>query len=404
MSCLRPLMLGFGTVAALVGVEGVDRPEIAVGGFGLVPMANLVHADGTSEWHPKALLGASWNSNVYGRESSPTSDVVGRGIAGLEWRWRAAPAHLVRADAELEHQQYASESALDLTGGRAAVEWAREGPRLTTNVDARIARNQDPLIESGELIVRDEGDVEAAAQWNTLTSRFNGRLFASNVDYREGGRFFNENQRDFVRYGTTLGYGLIRARDSLIFADLRIDRIAYSENTRYADSSGARLLGGWRGLIGVRATLEAGLGVDHRSYGDGAGMPGATTTRPAANLELRWPWEQGSEIRARIESEVIDAASGSGGWSYGGSLDGRYRLRINSHLFGGAGLTRIEGDPDVPGGTDQQRSILSMEAGIAYFLRDGIGSRLRVEFTDSSSSDDVTYQRVILALDFAIVL
>ncbi len=404
MSALRPVVLLIGVTATIGAVEGIDRPEVDVGGFSLVPMGNLVHADGASEWHPKALLGASWNSNVYGQEVAPVGDVIGRAIAGLEWRWHAAPAHLVVADAELEHQNYLTEDALDLTGGRAALEWIREGPQLTTNVGASGSRNQDPLIESGELLVRDQAQAEAAAQWDTLTSRFSGRLFASSVDYREGGRFFNENQRDFVRFGTDLGYGLVRAQDSLIFVNLRLDRIAYSENTRYSDSNGARLLGGWRGLIGARATLEAGLGVDFRSYDAGAGMPPQTTTRPAANLELRWPWEEGSQVRARVFSEVIDAAGGSGGWTYGGLVDGRWRLLINSYLFGDLGLTEIQGDPNVPGGTDEQRSIISAGAGAAYFLRDGIGTRLRVGWTDSTSSANTNYDRIIVALDLAVAL
>ncbi len=388
------LLGGLASTAGAMDAVDIDPQRVSVGGFSIVPMGNLVHAHDCGELHPKAMLGAGWNSNVHGTESDPVDDYYLRSLAGLEYLFRPAQDHLLVANVEIDRRDQLKEDDRDLTGGIASLRWLREGPRLSTDLRAGYGINDDPLLETGEPVTNDEAIVAGSASWLGAVSRTTVSFNAKRVDYTEDSRFFDKDQRDYQRYGPVFEFARLRAVDSDLFVRVRVDRIDYDVQERYADSLGVNASAGFRNRFGTRSSIEMSAGVDHRRYEAAVGKEARAITRPAADATLTWSWKAGSELSASAFSGIQDAVAGSGSWMYGGSVEVRYRLLLNTLVRAQVGYTRILGDDRIPGGVDQDRQVRYGEIGSAYFFGDGLAIRALVAYAESDSDIGQDYDRV----------
>jgi hypothetical protein len=398
---LLPL-LALATVGS--AAEGPERPSVEVGGFALRPMANLTYRDDTVEMHPKALVGLGYNSNVRAQENGD-GDVFYRVVAGVESRWYLTPSSALVADGEIEQLDYVDENEFDLVGGRGSLEHVWQGERWQTNLTGRFARTQEPLVQTGEQIDHDDIEGLAEVAYTSLRSHIVAGVSAQREDFLDDSRLFDDRERDSNRYGVGVRFGRITARDSELFARTRVMATVYDQSTVYRDNRGVVALVGYSGRAGTRSTFLAEGGIEYRRYdaGFGADEGGRTAVRPAGTLRLLWPWETGSQIEAGVFSELRDSLTSNALWLYGGSVEGRYRLRTNMRVFGAVRVFESE-DVEPPAGTESdQRITAQLEAGAEYFLREGIGIRLRTSYSDSDANNEADYDRLLAALEFAVV-
>lgn len=399
MRRLPCLVFALASVAAAVE----DRREpVRVAGFPLPPLAHLTWADDRLELHPKALLGAGWDSNVYGRSADERSDIHLRQLAGVETRWHAGRMHEVLVDLELDRRDYLGENDLDLTGGRAEAAWRREASRSTMGARVGYARDDTPLVESGELIARDEAVAALDGGWSAAAMRYAGSASVTRLDYRRDSRFFTADQRDALRPAVTVRLGYVDARESELYGSLRLDRIAYSTNERYQDSDGVRIVAGYRGRLAVRSRFSIEAGLDHRRYRANAIADDSAVTRPGFEATVRWPWEEGSEVGLRVYSEVQDGIAGGAAWETGAGLDLRYRLLVNAALLAELGLVRIEPETGIAGAGGGTRTNRSARAGAEYQLREGVGVRLLGGWQDGRQPDGEAFTRFGAELALAV--
>ncbi len=401
MRCAVCVLL-IGSCELAQGVD-IDPERVSVGVFSIVPMGNLVHAQGRGELHPKALLGVGWNSNVYGTQSNPTADAYLRELAGLEYRFRPVVDQLVVADVEVDRRDQLKEDRLDITGGVASLQWLRQGPRLESDVRAGYGINDDPLLETGEPVRNDEAIATGSASWIGALSRTTLAFNAKRVDYTEDSRFFDKDQRDYWRYGPIIEFARRRAVDSDTFVRVRIDRIDYDVQERYADSIGAHGTIGWRNRFGARSRIELGAGVDHRRYEAAVGKDAQSITRPAVEATGRWSWEEGSELSASLFSNIQDAVAGGGAWMYGGDVEVRYRLLRRAFVRALVGYTRILGDDRIPGGVAEDREVRYGEVGAGYHFRAGFAVRVLAGYATSDSTIGQDYERTRALSEVAFV-
>jgi len=399
MHRLPALMLVLVSVA--VAVED-RRDPVRVGDFALPPLADLTWADDRIELHPKALLGVGWNSNVYGRSSDEAADTYLRQLAGVETRWHAGRMHEVLVDLELDNRMYLSEDALDLTGGSAEAGWRREAVRSSMGASAAYARNDSPLVESGEQIARDEAQVALDGGWRAAAMSYGASASVARLDYRRDSRFFTADQRDAVRPALNLRLGYVNAMDSEFSTSLRFDRIVYASAERYQDSDGVRLVAGYRGRLAVRARFSVEAGLDHRRYAASDIADESAVTRPGFEGMVRWPWESGSEVGLRIFSEVEDGIAVGASWDTGAALDARYRLRVNAALIAGLGVVRIEPETGVAGTASASRTNHNASLGGEYLLREGLGMRLLGTWQGGQQPDGDDFTRLGVELVLAV--
>lgn len=386
--------------------EGIDRPTVDVGGFALKPMANLTYRDHTVELHPKALVGVGYNSNVPAAVNAE-DDAFYRFIAGLEARFYLTPSSDLVADGEIEKLDYLDQDDFDLIGGRGRIEHVWQGIRWQSNLTGSFARTDEPLVQTGEQIAHDDEAAIAVLSYASLRTHLVFDASILREDFLDDSRIFDEDERDSNTYGSGVRVGFFSARDSEWYARTRVSSTIYDDSNVYQDSLGILGLIGYTGRLDVRSTFLAEAGIEFRRYeGTFANDPafdGRTAVVPAGEFKVIWPWETGSRLEAGLFSELHDSVTSNAMWLYGGHVSGRYRLRQQLGLFGSLMLFKGE-DTERPAGTlAERRTTGQTEAGVEYFMRDGVGVRLRTTYTKSDANTDADYERFLAALEFAIV-
>ncbi len=402
---LRPSIV-LAAIAAAGAVEDIDRPTVDVGGFPLLPMANLTAMDHRLELHPKALIGVGYNSNLFA-EDDAVGDAFWRVVAGAEGRWRISPRQLAVLDAELESQQYLSEDEGDLVGGRGRLAYAREGQDARFGVESVFRRSDRPQDQTGEQIAFDEWGSEIEMDWRGRVSRVVGAIEALRIDYREDSAQYGAEQRDAWRYGARLRFGRSYARESQRYVRTAVRQTLYDGNERFQDSVGGVLALGIEHLVGTRTLLFADLGVDLRQYEDDFahddGYDDAQSINPVGSLGVRWSPEPLSGGIARLVADVYDSVSSNSAWYYGIEVDGRLRLAETIFAFIDLGARNsIDSGADA-GGEVEERLLIDLGGGMGYALRDGAACRVRIGYTISDAVVDNDYDRLLAAFEMGIV-
>jgi hypothetical protein len=409
MRITRPVALLVTIACTGTAVAADHQSQVQVKDIGVTPRANLTFDDGTFSLHPKALLGVGFNSNIFAEvDGEENDDLYVHGLAGLQGDWRLGPHENLGFNGELEALSYFDSDNDDgnLVGGLLTADYRWHDSGNDVRVHGGYARFDDPLIQSGEQILRQtvDGNVMVTLQGATMRTVIDGGAVA--MDYLEGGIGFSEDSRDNTVYRLSGRVGWTTARETFYYALLSYDFSDYWDNIQYNDSNGITAGLGTQVRLGERSTLTAEGGVTYRIYEeDYAGLSAyddETVLAPYVSIAARWPWETGSSVGLRAFSRVDESITANAAWIYGLQLDGRYRLLARSGLFGSLAGYHSEDSGEGPGIPAEERDTVEATVGVDYEIAKGLVGRLKGTYTDSEAEISNDFSRYIVALDLAV--
>ena len=382
-------------------------PLVRVKDLEVEPRANLTADDGTLTVHPKAMVGIGYNSNIFAEASNENSDTYIQGLIGLQADWRLNEHNNVALNGELEGLRYADSdnSEGNLVGGLLTGDYRWHEASNDARLHVGYARFDDPLIESGEQILRQNIDGSAMVTWQGATMRTVVDVGISATDYLEDAIGFTSKSRDNTDYHASGRFGVTTARDTFYYALIGLDYVNYWENTQFNDSKGVTVGLGAQVRLGERSTLSAEGGVTYRSYDDNFGGLAANDDEkvyaPYLSVTAIWPWESGSQVDLNLFSRIDDSISANAAWVYGARLDGRYRLLARSGLFGSLAGYHSE-DSGQGSGITESRDTIEATVGVDHEITKGLVGRLKGTYTDSTADISNDFTRYILAFDLAV--
>lgn len=406
----RPVALLVAIACASSAIAAEDASPVYVKGIEVVPRANLTADDGTLRLHPKAMLGTGYNSNIFAEsDGSEKDDIYVRGLAGLLVDWRLGPHQKLNLDAELEALSYLDSDYEDgnLVGGLLAGDFRWHQTGNDVRVHAGYARYDDPLVQTGEQILRQtiDGFVNVALQGAVGRAVIEAGAVA--LDYLEDGLNFSEESRDVTTYRASARVGWTSARETFYYALLAADFNDYWKNIQYNDSTGLTAGVGAQVRLGERSVLTAEGGVTYRMYDDNYGGNTAYDDEeilaPYISVAARWPWESGSHAGLKLFSRVDESVTSNASWVYGMQVDGRYRLLAHSGLIGSVAGYHSEDSGQLASAQAEERDTLEVMVGVEHEIAKGFVGRLKGTYTDSSAEVSNDFSRYIAALDFAVV-
>jgi Putative beta-barrel porin 2 len=385
-----------------------DSAPVMVKDMSVRPLANLSYMDHALVVHPKMLLGAGHNSNIYATETGEESDAYGRGMAGLEIDWRVNEHSAIGIHGEIEGVHYikSENDAANMAGGLANAEYRWREATNEVTVNGGWQRYDDPLIETGQQILRENynGAVNVDARGATARAAISARIDA--INYLQSGRGFTDEERDNTQYSLLGRVGINTARDTYYYALAGVDRREYWTTTRFNNSYGVTAGLGAQIRLGDRATLTAEGGAQYRMYDENYANSDAYDDKdflaPYANVQARWPWETGSYFGINLFSRTDESLTANASWVYGGGIDGRYRLLQHSALFGSAIAYRLEDSGSASGAQVAERDTYELTAGFEHDIMKGLVGRIKGSYTDSDATGANSFSRVIAACDIAV--
>lgn len=401
------LLVAIACTSSVMAAE--EGAAVLVKDLEVAPRANLTLDDGTLRLNPKAMLGAGFNSNIFAEEDGEENDDgYVRGLVGLLANWRIDEHRSLKLNGELEALGYLDSDNDDgnLVGGLLTGDFRWYQPGTDVRVHGGYARFDDPLIQTGEQILRQNIDasVQVALQGATVRTVINAGVMAT--DYLDDAIDFTEESRDNTVYDVTGRMGWTSARETFYYALLGIDFNDYWENTQYNDSVGVTAGLGAQVRLGERSVLTAEGGVTYRMYDDNyAGVSAYDDEEvyaPYASVAARWPWESGSFAGLKLFSRLDDSVTANAAWVYGLQVDGRYRLLAHSALIGSVAGYHSEDSGELPGVEAEERDTLEAVLGVEHEITKGLVGRLKGTYTDSTAEVSNDFSRYIIAVDFAV--
>jgi hypothetical protein len=399
------LLVAIACTTSVMAAES-DNP-VLVKDLNVEPRANLTADDGTLRLHPKALLGVGYNSNIFAETNNEKDDFYVRGLAGLQADWRLNAHNSVDLNGEFEGLQYSDKDNKDgnMVGGLLTADYRWNEANNNALIHAGYARFDDPLIQTGEQILRQTINGAGTVDLRGATVRTIITAGATATDYLEDGSNFSEKSRDNTIYQAMGRVGFNTARDTYYYALLGIDRWDYWDNVQYNDSNGVTAGLGTKLRIGERSTLLAEGGATYRVYeadfGNNSAYDDKKVLAPYLNIKAEWPWESGSSVGLDVFSRIDESLTANAAWIYGAVLDGRYRLLARSALFGSIGGYRSEDSGQGQGLTNDSRDTIEAVAGVEHEITKGLVGRLRATYTDSTADVSNDFTRYIIAVDLA---
>ena len=399
------LLVAIACTTSVMAAEN-DNP-VLVKDLNVEPRANLTADDGTLRLHPKAMLGVGYNSNIFAEAQDEKDDFYVRGLAGLQADWRLNAHNSLALNGEFEGLQYSDDDNKDgnMVGGLLTADYRWNEANNNAVVHAGYARFDDPLIQTGEQILRQTIDGSGMVDLRGANLRTIIKASVTATDYLEDGSGFSEESRDSTVYQVLGRLGLNTARDTYYYALLGVDRWDYWDNVQYNDSNGILAGLGTKLRMGDRATLLAEGGATYRIYeedfGNNAAYDDKQVLAPYLNIQALWPWESGSSVGLNAFSRLDESLTANAAWVYGAVLDGRYRLLARSALFGSLGGYHSEDSGQGQGLANDSRDTLEAVAGVEHEITKGLVGRLRATYTDSTADVSNDFTRYIVAVDLA---
>jgi hypothetical protein len=398
LACMAPVF------AAQTESETVTVP---VKDINVRPMANLASDDDTFTIHPKVLVGVGYNTNVYAEPVDENQGFYYRGLAGVLLGLRLNEHSRLAFDGEAEGLAYLKEEndQANLAGGRASLDYLWQESRNSARVHAGYARFDDPLIQTGQQVLRETYDGYASLNLTGTVARNVIKVGGQRTDYLENALGFTEDSRDNNTFSVTLRSGCTHARDSFYYVLLGYENTSYDENTQFNDFAGYTAGLGGQVRLGERATATVEAGATYRvyanDYGGSAAYDDETVVAPYASLAIVVPWEEGSHFGAQAFSRLDESLTANAAWIYGVGVDARYRLALNAGLFGALMEYQSKDSGHGPGIAAEERLTTEAVIGVDYELCRGLTGRLKVNYTESDSELNNDFTRIIVAVDLA---
>jgi len=405
LACLAPLGAEDLVQDSPAKTNEQDAPPVQVKDFYVKPMANLNFRNGTITIDPKVLVGIGYDSNIFSVPEGTTKNADGFyvGMVGLTLRDRLNDHNRVVIDGEFETDRYFNSTKNDqgdLTGGHARADYFWTDKQADEiHAEGEYQKFRDPLIETGETILRQTTDASLYGTWNGPKSRVViGGSFVR-TDYLQDSLFFVASARSNDTYQGDIRVGYAPARESFYYVMLAAIATRYDFNTEFNNSGGGIAALGVQKLLGTRTSLLIEAGVEHKNYSNDFNADpeynDKSVSRPYGNLFLNWKWEEGSNVGIRGFSTLDDSLTANSAWIIGGDIEARYRLAARAALFGSVTGYRSKDDGHAIGIDTEVRTTEVVELGAEYVLRRGLVTRVKGDYTNSKSVDENTFHRVV---------
>ncbi len=373
-------------------------------GIGLRPAARLHYLHGALELHPKAALGAGWDSNVELDADDPVSDSFTILAVGLETRWHRSRSDRFTGDLLFKLRDYHQEDDSDLYGGQADLRYTHERAGGRIDLAGAYGRWDDPLPETGRAQRHQYFSGSLRGRLSRARNELGLELFARRDAYLEAGFSDAAGERDHTDYG-------LRGRWGHRFARLRPAALELVVRRRLYDESDAPYQDGWVGTLGAEyrwplgenTGIELAAGVSGRFHEDDydgqSSYDDQTVIGP--NGEVAWDWrdEPVGHLRVTLLSRLGDSDTANAARisalrvDLGRDLARRWAVAAKAS----AGHRRDSGAP--PGQEERTTTTLALGARVAFRLRRGFDARLGAEWRDHDSEYDAdTYERVLLRM------
>jgi len=394
---LRPVAALLAIAATVTALDA--PPQVTVRDFALDPMGNLAFHDDRVVLHPKLLLGAGADSNVYATKTDRIQDCYFEALAGLEARYDIGDSQRLTGNLEIESKRWVKEEDRDMIGGRGRLDWLHnDGAGLETRATAGYARIDDPLVESGVRIERGVGDGGIGVDWEGRTLRLAGGLAFVGEKYFDDGINWTAEERRNQRLTADATAGWRYASDAETYARIVGDAWRYPDETsRFRNSNGVQALAGWRAAPSTRTKVLAELGVEYRAYSgyylDDSNYGDDHTLTPAADLSAAYLWEEGSSATLHGYSHMVGSTTSNGSLLYGAAADLRYRLRTKAFLLAQVQTYHLTDSGSAVGVPVEERATNAGHLGAEYLLREGVAVRLIGGYEQSWAQLGEDYER-----------
>lgn len=352
MSGIRLLPVMMLAAAASSAVEPPADPPgeydpglTSFGGFVLPPRGRLSLWDRRIRLHPQAYAGGGYDSNVYAVKQ-PTADTFLVGGAGLQATLEPFGTETAHVDAVYRAKRYLNETSEGTYGGNVAGDWRHQGQELAYGAHASAGRADDPLLFTGESLVRQDlfasGDI--AFSGRRTSASVSG--WAAQRDWREASRYFDEHERDGRAVGAEVAIG--RELGSGLRCEGRFGSVArrYPADSRFNDSLGFSARAGGRLATGAASALFADAGIEQRRYEDYfAGDPSyddRTVLVPIGRAGWSWEPEPLSLLSIEVAAQGDDSVFSNYAFERDVALAGQYRLSWWSYAIGRIRASRYE--------------------------------------------------------------
>lgn len=400
---LRPIRIVPAMLLAASAIAGEAEAPVQVRDFNIAPMGNLAYANGTLTVHPKAMLTAGSDSNIYATERNVVDDQYIGGLVGLEARYAASEALSARLDLQLRAAHYFNEDDRDMVGGTGALNVDWKGEVATAGVQANYARFDDPLVQTGQKVLRENLDGVGYVGWQGPSC--NGRLGLGgrSLQYLEDVGGFQADQRSYTGALADLRVGLAGGEDTETYLTVKYSSWAYTDNTLLNDGYQVSPVIGWRTTIGGRTKLVLEGGVDLRTYDDESalGADDESVIAPAGTVLVAWPWSERSELSGRIYAQADNSLTSNAYQVSGAQIAVRWGVSDQTILFASVDGMQIEDTAAGTGADREVRDTAILAAGAEYTAVQGLAFRLTGRQTRSeaklTTSDD--YDRTEFVLD-----
>lgn len=385
----------FATAALLVvGPLSAEEQlrQVQIGELTVVPLSDLVPRNEHIDLHAKALLGARADSRLLtGASSDDSGDVALRGIAGVDGRYDPHEAASVHLSAVIEGRRYFEHRDLDGLGGAAGVDYRERGLVTAISAGASWIRADDLLLDTGERLVSDRYHAGAEMERRQIFSHYTIGGEVSRDDYLDGGALFGADESDRYRVALDVHLAWDYASEAFIFSHTRVEGLLYDYNTIYDDSVGLSQSLGWDRALGQRSSFSAEAGVVARRFLGRGAAESDTRLAPFGLLAVKWLWEEGSQLRGRVFSDLEDTATRSATWVYGTLWDVRYRMALATHLVAEGGVQQWRDSENPPEGPREVRTVTTAKIGVEHQLRTGWAFGLFAGYLDSTAEISSSY-------------
>lgn len=360
-------------------------------------LANLVYLNDRLELHPRAGVGARYDSNVDAVGEDAEDELAGIGMVGLGVSFVWSEATTLTADGEgrvvvtdRPEQRWRNQGEFDLTG-------RHRTPDGGAMAHVGYARSDEPDEQTGERLLVDTWTADLSGERTGRVHRVSGGLSFNRSDYQDASRAFGEDDRDTNTYTATVGYGLrLETGDELSLRAVT-DRQEYDRTTATnQDSTGAHLLAGWNRQVSETIGLSIEAGAEYRRYERTASVPADEVISPTWLVDGRTVTQNESTWSLTLSGGIEDSISGNPALDSRGTLGWRRPITPTLSLQASAEGYNLHDLESVNGQPKDERWTVRGMLGASHVLRPGLTAAVDggYEYSDSELQGD--YERVVV--------
>jgi hypothetical protein len=394
-------------ILGLAVLTGVAATAAAVEGPEPNTIGRMDFDDGALVVHPRAGVGATYDTNVVARHEAE-DDFSVFGLAGVGLNYRLDEAQHVTFVGQVRGDRYVDHREFDLVGGNATLGYQRTSQEHELTGQALYDRALTFLAQTGERVVTEDGRVTADGTWHALYSDYGLGASAERLRYLDDTSAFTARSGTYDRYTVTARYAWRYAQDASATFRLTGDATAYDDNTQFNDERGLTAAGGWKKNLDRFTTIatEVGLGYSrYRISGDrtGTAFDRSESYAPSLLVDYETSDEAGDSFGVRLTSGIANSVSSNASWNYGLDLQGR---RVLTHVvqgFASLGAAQFRDTSAAAGQDKEVRTSLRAGAGLDWAVQRGLTARLDTTYLDSQAKVAQDYQRILVTVSLTAV-